>query len=146
MVESAARSYLPFDGRTSRHIDAHANGFAPPVELVNRRDGAEKRGLLLSLRHAIFEVEKVAQLLTLAPRLDTLLVPEVEGTTDVDGVVGLINLHGQRRKTPIGLEVMIETALGLVNCEQIAGRSELIESLHFGVGDFSASIGQRGWI
>jgi malyl-CoA/(S)-citramalyl-CoA lyase len=87
---------------------------------------------------------EVTQLLMFAPRLDTLLVPKVESTADVDSIAGLINLHSRRRRTPIGLEVMIETALGLANCEQIAGHSKLIESLHFGVGDFSASIGAKG--
>lgn len=92
---------------------------------------------------ATFEAE-LTELLVSAPRLDTLLIPKVESPSDLDRAVVLIRLHGQHRSTPIGLEVMIETARGLVNCEQIAGHSALIESLHFGVGDFSASIGAKG--
>jgi malyl-CoA/(S)-citramalyl-CoA lyase len=44
---------------------------------------------------------------------------------------------------PIGLELMIETAQGLMNVEAIAGASPRAESLHFGPGDFAASTGAR---
>jgi malyl-CoA/(S)-citramalyl-CoA lyase len=92
---------------------------------------------------ASFDAE-VVRLLKSAPRLDTLLIPKVECTGDLDRVIELIGIHAQDRTEPIGLEVMIETARGLANCEQIAACSKLIESLHFGVGDFSASIGAKG--
>jgi citrate lyase subunit beta/citryl-CoA lyase len=41
----------------------------------------------------------------------------------------------------IGLEVQIETAEGLVNCERIAVASARIEAITFGPGDFAASAG-----
>lgn len=160
------RTFLAVPAHQRRMVESAARSSADAVflDLEDAVPQAQKEAALLGAIAAINELDwgrktvsvrvnvpasatierEVAQLLTLAPRLDTLLVPKVEGTTDVDRVVGLINLHRQRRKTPVGLEVMIETALGLVNCEQIAGRSELIESLHFGVGDFSASIGAKG--
>lgn len=148
MVESAARSsadavFLDLEDAVPQAQKETA--LLGAVAAINELDWGHKA---VSVRvnvpaSATIETE-VGSLLADAPRLDTLLVPKVECTADVDRVVGLIKLHNQRRRTPIGLEVMIETALGLANCEQIAAHSELIESLHFGVGDFSASIGAKG--
>jgi malyl-CoA/(S)-citramalyl-CoA lyase len=148
MVESAARSaadavFLDLeDAVPQAQKDAALLG---AIAAINELDWGKKTVSVRVNVPASATIEReVARLLTFAPRLDTLLIPKVECTGDVDSVVGLIHLHGRRRRTPIGLEVMIETALGLANCEQIAGHSELIESLHFGVGDFSASIGAKG--
>jgi len=88
--------------------------------------------------------DEISQLLRAAPRLDTLLIPKVETVADIRLVESLLESGAQVRGRPVGVEVMIETALGLVNCEAIAGSSRHIESLHFGVGDFSASIGAKG--
>jgi malyl-CoA/(S)-citramalyl-CoA lyase len=43
------------------------------------------------------------------------------------------------RRKPIGLEVIIETVLGLTNIDDIAGSSKRLESLHFGSADYAAS-------
>jgi malyl-CoA/(S)-citramalyl-CoA lyase len=43
------------------------------------------------------------------------------------------------RKEKIGLEVIIETSLGLTNIDEIAGSSRRLESLHFGSADYAAS-------
>jgi len=87
---------------------------------------------------------EIGELLRAAPRLDTLLIPKVERLDDIRVIESIIEASAARRDKPIGLEVMIETALGLVNCDVLAGSSRYIESLHFGVGDFSASIGAKG--
>src|SRR6185437_9424402 len=47
------------------------------------------------------------------------------------------------RKTKIGLEVIIESVLGLTNIDEIAGSSKRLESLHFGAADYAASQGMR---
>ena len=39
----------------------------------------------------------------------------------------------------IGLEVLIETALGMANVEAIAQSSSRLEAMHFGVADYAAS-------
>jgi citrate lyase subunit beta/citryl-CoA lyase len=43
----------------------------------------------------------------------------------------------------IGIECLIETALGMVNIEQIAKSSSRLEALHFGVADYAASLRAR---
>jgi malyl-CoA/(S)-citramalyl-CoA lyase len=46
-------------------------------------------------------------------------------------------------KNRIGFELIIETALGMQNVNEIAGASKRIESLHFGVADYAASTRAR---
>ncbi len=148
MVESAARSsadavFLDLEDAVPQAQKETA--LLGAVAAINELDwGRKSVSVRVNVPASATIESEVATLLTHAPRLDTLLVPKVECTADVDRVAGLVKLHSERRRTPIGLEVMIETALGLANCEQIAAHSELIESLHFGVGDFSASIGAKG--
>ena len=43
------------------------------------------------------------------------------------------------RKKKIGLEVIIESVMGLNNIDAIAGASQRMESLHFGAADYAAS-------
>ena len=47
------------------------------------------------------------------------------------------------RETPVAMELLIETARGLVNVEALAAADPLVTALHLGVGDFAASIGAR---
>jgi citrate lyase subunit beta/citryl-CoA lyase len=46
--------------------------------------------------------------------------------------------------SPAGLELQIETARGMENAGLIAGASSRVRALHFGPGDFGASMGMRG--
>src|SRR5204863_7100324 len=48
-----------------------------------------------------------------------------------------------RRKKTIGIEVIIESVLGLKNIDEIAASSKRMESLHFGAADYAASQGMR---
>lgn len=72
------------------------------------------------------------------PRLDLVLLPKAGGERDIQFVETL--LSGIERATgrtdPIGIEALVETALGLANVEEIARSSSRLEALIFGVGDF----------
>ncbi len=76
--------------------------------------------------------------------IDSFVIPMVGTASDiytVDAILtqlekscGLLNI--------IGIEVIIETALGMSNVEEIAKESitsQRLEALHFGVGDYAAS-------
>jgi citrate lyase subunit beta/citryl-CoA lyase len=78
-------------------------------------------------------------------RLDTLLVPKVGTPADVYLVDALLTqIEAARGITqPIGIEVLIETALGMANVEAIATSSKRLEAMHFGVADFAASVHAR---
>jgi malyl-CoA/(S)-citramalyl-CoA lyase len=78
-------------------------------------------------------------------KLDLLMIPKVGTAADVyalDMLVTQIERAKNYRKR-IGFELIIETALGMANIDDIAGASKRIESLHFGVADYSASIRAR---
>ena len=77
--------------------------------------------------------------------VDTLMVPKVTGPDDVLRVATLLDEleEAQRDSTPIGLEVLVETARGLAYVNEIAGSHPRLEALHFGAGDFGASMGAR---
>ena len=74
--------------------------------------------------------------------LDTILVPKVGVPDDLYAVDMMVTQIETAMKLPnrIGLEALIETALGMANVEAIAGRSSpRLEALHFGVADYAAS-------
>jgi citrate lyase subunit beta/citryl-CoA lyase len=78
-------------------------------------------------------------------RLDTVLVPKVGTPADVYLIDALLTQIEAARAipSPIGIEVLIETALGMANVEAIAQASRRLEALHFGVADFAASVRAR---
>lgn len=78
-------------------------------------------------------------------RLDTILIPKVGVPADVymlDALVSQIEA-GVGLGHRIGLEVLIETALGMANVEAIAQASPRLEAMHFGVADYAASCRAR---
>ena len=80
------------------------------------------------------------------PRLDTILVPKVGVPGDVylvDALLGQIEAGTGQEPGRIGIEALIETAVGLTNVEEVARASPRLEALHFGVADFSASVRMR---
>ena len=78
-------------------------------------------------------------------RVDTLLIPKVGAASDVYLVDALVTQieSAMGIEHRIGLECLIETALGMAHVEEIAGASKRLEALHFGVADFAASCRAR---
>ncbi|RWF69467.1 MAG: CoA ester lyase, partial [Mesorhizobium sp.] len=78
-------------------------------------------------------------------RIDTLLVPKVGVPADLYMVEAMINQIeiANGYKTRVGLEALIETALGMANVEAIASFGGRLEALHFGVADYAASVKAR---
>ena len=75
--------------------------------------------------------------------LDTIMIPKARSAADVQFYATLLQqleLKCGLTQT-IGIEVLIEEVEGLQNVEAIAGASPRVESLIFGVADFSASMG-----
>jgi len=84
----------------------------------------------------------LVEVLEAAPgKLDLIMVPKVGTAADIYAVDCLISQIEAATKTAkrIGLEAIIETALGMANIDDIAGASPRMESLHFGVADYAAS-------
>jgi citrate lyase beta subunit len=78
-------------------------------------------------------------------RLDSVLIPKVGVAADVYLVDALLTQIEAAKGIPhrIGIDVLIETALGMANVEAIAQSSPRLEAMHFGVADFAASCRAR---
>ena len=77
-------------------------------------------------------------------KLDAIMVPKVRTPGDVemtDKLLTQIELAQGFEPGRIGIEAQIEDATGLIACEAIAAASPRMETLIFGPGDYSASVG-----
>jgi citrate lyase beta subunit len=75
--------------------------------------------------------------------LDAIMVPKVNRPEDLYAVSILLSqleLAMDLQKGKIKLEAQIESAEGLTNVEVIAGSTPRLTALHFGPGDFAASL------
>ena len=78
-------------------------------------------------------------------KIDTILIPKIETKNDVYIIDNLITKKEKENKliNKIGIECLIETALAMINIKEIVTSSNRLESLHFGPGDYAASIRSR---
>ena len=78
-------------------------------------------------------------------KIDTILIPKVGTDSDVYTVDCLLTqIENQKKfKNKVGIECLIETALGMSNIKEIAKSSNRLEALHFGVADYAASLRAR---
>jgi malyl-CoA/(S)-citramalyl-CoA lyase len=77
-------------------------------------------------------------------RLDAFIIPKAEAVADIAKISSWISAAVGARDAPAEMELLIETARGLINVEALAAADRLVTALHLGVGDFAASIGARG--
>jgi malyl-CoA/(S)-citramalyl-CoA lyase len=78
-------------------------------------------------------------------RLDLLMIPKAGTAADlyaVDALVTAIEAAKGREKR-VGLEVIIETALGFQNVREIAAASPRLQAMSLGAADFAASMGMQ---
>ena len=118
------------------------------IEAINDLDW-KGHGVTVSVRinglDTQYMVRDVVDLVEQAgDKIDTILIPKVGVYSDVYMVEAMLNqLETQQGlKNRIGIEALIETALGMANVEDIAKQGALggrLEALHFGVADYAAS-------
>jgi citrate lyase subunit beta/citryl-CoA lyase len=75
--------------------------------------------------------------------LDAIMVPKVNRPEDLHAVSILLSqleMATDLRRGKIKLEAQIESAEGLTNADAIARATPRLEALHFGPGDFAASL------
>lgn len=160
------RSELAVPGSSPAMIDKAANSdadiifldledaVAPPDKVQSRANIIQAlndidwraRGKTMSIRingldtHYMYRdvVEIVEQA---GQHLDTILVPKVGVPADLYTVETIVSQIEQAMgfTHQIGLEALIETALGMANVESIAASPGRLEALHFGVADYAAS-------
>jgi len=118
------------------------------IKAINELDWAGK-GITVSIRinglDTQYMVRDVVDLVEqCGDKIDTILIPKVGVYSDVYMVESMLNqLEMQQGMTKkIGIECLIETALGMANVEDIAKQGSIggrLEALHFGVADYAAS-------
>ncbi|MCP4343054.1 MAG: CoA ester lyase, partial [Desulfobulbaceae bacterium] len=78
-------------------------------------------------------------------KIQAIVVPKVNRPGDIHFVERMLDGIEQARElsTTIGIEASIETAAGLAEVMAIAGAGRRVQSLVFGIADYSASVGAR---
>ncbi len=118
------------------------------IEAINDMDW-EGHGVTISVRinglDTQYMVRDVVDLMEhCGDKLKTILIPKVGVYADVYMVEAMVNQLEMQQglKNRVGIECLIETALGMANVEDIAKQGALggrMEALHFGVADYAAS-------
>ncbi len=164
------RSELAVPASNPTMIDKAANGpadyvfldledaVAPPEKEIARKNAIQalndidwaSKGKTVSVRingldtHYMYR-DVVDVMEQAGSRVHTLLVPKVGVPGDLYMVEAMVNQIEMAKgfSTRVGLEALIETALGMANVEAIAQFGGRLEALHFGVADFAASMRAR---
>ena len=148
MIEKAADSavdYIFFDLEDAVAPPDKVNARSNIIQALNDIDWKAK-GKTISIRinglDTHYMYRDVVEILEQAGQhLDTILVPKVGVPSDLYTVETMVSqieeAMGFTHK--IGLEALIETALGMANVEAIAATPGRLEALHFGVADYAAS-------
>lgn len=76
-------------------------------------------------------------------RLDQIMIPKVGNAGDLYAVDALVSAieTAKRRKKKIKFEIIIETAAGLANINEIAQATPRLEAISLGAADYAASMG-----
>ncbi|MDE2377362.1 CoA ester lyase [Bradyrhizobium sp.] len=162
-VQRLTRTYLAVPAHRTRHVQNAAASSADAVflDLEDAVPAAEKASALeaavialttldwgrktVAVRLNAFDSPSIGQeierLGSLA-RLDAVIIPKAEQASDVVETGRCMAAAAGGRDAPVEMELLIETARGIVNVEALAALPS-VTALHFGVGDFAASIGAR---
>lgn len=78
-------------------------------------------------------------------RLDQIMIPKVGCAADIYAVDALVTAieTAKGRIKPIAFEVIIESAAGLANVNEIAAASPRLQAMSLGAADFAASMGMQ---
>ncbi len=78
-------------------------------------------------------------------RLDQIMIPKVGCAADIYAVDALVTAveAARGRSKPIAFEVIIESAAGLSNVQEIAAASPRLQAMSLGAADFAASMGMQ---
>ncbi|MEM7058010.1 MAG: CoA ester lyase, partial [Pseudomonadota bacterium] len=78
-------------------------------------------------------------------RMDLIMIPKAGNERDIYAVDAVVSAAEQKagKSKKIGFEVIIETAQGAANVDEIAAVSPRMQSMSFGVADYAASMGMQ---
>ncbi len=145
--EKAAKSKADaifLDLEDSISVDQKDKARKLAVEAINDVDWGKK---IISVRTnaydtSFFEEDLEFILRKSSERLDLLMIPKCEKAENIVEIDKLtaVTESKLKRKKKIGFELIIETALGLINIEKIAASCVRNETLHFGSADLASSL------
>jgi malyl-CoA/(S)-citramalyl-CoA lyase len=162
--ENVVRSYLAVPAHRERFVQSASasNADAVFLDLEDAVPVAEKQSALAASIYAMRNIEwgrkRVAvrvnaigsptieeeiEQLARCDRLDAIIIPKAERPSEIAQIGDVFTKLARPEKRPIALELLIETALGITNVDDLAFAHCQVQALHFGVGDFTASIGAR---
>lgn len=144
--EKAAQSavdviFIDLEDAVAERVKDDARGQA--IEAINHIDWGNKSIAVrvngLDTPWALKDIVDVARQ---CPRLDMILLPKAGSAFDVQFVAHILTLieREEQRSKEIGIEVLIETSLGVANAEDIVQSSSRLEAMIFGVGDYTVDM------
>ena len=114
------------------------------IETLNTLDwGPRTMAVRVNALGTPWALRDIVDVARACPRLDLILLPKAESAFDVRHVEALltaVELETGRDRPPIGIEVLLETARGIVHADEIAAASPRLEAMIFGVGDYSSDL------
>lgn len=147
MIEKAVSSDADFvflDLEDSVAPDAKVEARGNVIRAVTQLDwGGKPHTFRMNSLDSPYFYRDLIDIIEVAPnQIDLILVPKVNHAEDVYAVgVLLSQIEANAGQTTMtGLELLVETADGLINCETIARCSSRVESIVFGPGDYTASM------
>lgn len=104
--------------------------------------GPKRVAVRLNASEASSFAAEVAALSGIA-RLDALIVPKAERSADVTTLAGRLRAGQGARPEPVAIDLLVESAAGIVAVEALAAADPLVAALLLGAGDLAASLGAR---
>ncbi|MEM9138363.1 MAG: CoA ester lyase [Pseudomonadota bacterium] len=117
------------------------------IEALNTMDfGTKTVSVRINGLDTEYWVDDVMQVIErTGDRLDLIMIPKAGNERDiyaVDAVASAAEAKAGKTKK-IGFEVIIETAQGAANADEIAAASPRMQAMSFGVADYAASMGMQ---
>lgn len=137
---ASAADCIFFDLEDAVAENEKENARARAIAAINEIDWGSK---LVSVRinglDTRWALKDIVDVVSHCPRLDMILLPKAGTAFDIQFVAHILSLLERelQRDKQVGIEALIETALGVANVESIAASSARLEALIFGVGDYT---------
>ena len=146
LASDADIAFLDLEDAVAPNMKTEAR--AQAIETVNHANwhGKPRVVRINPVGSAYFARDLVEVVEQAGDQLDLIILPKVDGPADLLTAARLLDglEPAHNRVSPIGIEAQVESAKGLVRCEETAISSLRLEALVFGPGDFAASLGMPG--
>jgi len=133
--------FFDLEDAVAAHLKEHARMKA--IQAINHFDWGNKSiAVRINGLDTCWALRDIVDVATQCPRLDMILLPKTGTAFDVQFVAHILTLieREQNRQKVIGIELLIETSLGVTNVELIAAASPRLEAMIFGVGDYTVDM------